>query len=199
MEHLNAPALVIIDVQKAIDDPRWARYGPRNNPKAERNIARMLEVWRTRRWPVYHVRHDSVEPDSAYRPGQPGNDFKVAAAPLAGEPVVVKHTNSAFIGTDFEKRLRTAGHERLVMCGVITNNSVEATVRAAGNLGFETYLVEDACFTFARPDWRGRLRTADEVHAMSLANMHAEYATILTTAEAVDRFRPAGGRSASRG
>jgi len=72
-----------------------------------------------------------VEPDSAYRPGQPGNDFKVAAAPLAGEPVVVKHTNSAFIGTDFEKRLRTAGHERLVMCGVITNNSVEATVRAA--------------------------------------------------------------------
>jgi hypothetical protein len=32
----------------------------------------------------------------------------------------------------------------------------------AGNLGFQSYLVADACFTFARRDFRGRLRTADE-------------------------------------
>jgi nicotinamidase-related amidase len=65
--------------------------------------------------------------------------------------------------------------------GVITNNSLEATVRMAGNLGFETYLVEDACFTFARRDYRGRLRTAEEVHDMSLANLDTQYCTVTQT------------------
>jgi nicotinamidase-related amidase len=64
--------------------------------------------------------------------------------------------------------------------GVITNNSVEATVRIAGNLGFSTYLVADGCFTFGRKDWNGVSRTADEVHAMSLANLHPEYCTVVT-------------------
>jgi len=69
--------------------------------------------------------------------------------------------------------------------GVSTNNSVEATVRMAGNLGFETYLVADACFTFARRDFQGRLRTADEVHAMSLANLDDEYCTVIDTAAVI--------------
>jgi nicotinamidase-related amidase len=185
----DAPALVIIDFQKAIDDPRWALYGPRNNSDAERNIARLLETWRARKWPIYHVRHDSLEAGSTYRPGQPGNEFKREAAPLPGETIVVKRTNSAFIGTNFEERLRKARHATLIVCGVITNNSVEATVRMAGNLGFKTYLVEDACFTFPRPDWHGQLRKAEEVHAMSLANLEGEYATVLTTAQALDQFR----------
>jgi nicotinamidase-related amidase len=94
--------------------------------------------------------------------------------------VIAKRTNSAFIGTDLEARLHAAGHDALVVAGVITNNSVEATVRMAGNLGFSTWLVEDACFTFARPDWRGRPRSADDVHAMSLANLDGEYCTVLS-------------------
>ena len=179
---MTLPALMIIDVQKAIDDERWARHGRRNHPEAERNIARLLEAWRRAALPIYHVRHDSREPESAYRPGQAGNQFKPEAQPLAGEVVIAKQTNSAFIGTGLEERLRAAGHTALAIAGVITNNSVEATVRMAGNLGFETWLVEDACFTFARPDWSGRLRSAEEVHAMSLANLDGEYCTVVTTA-----------------
>jgi nicotinamidase-related amidase len=63
--------------------------------------------------------------------------------------VIPKQTNSAFIGTDLQERLRRQDNATLVIAGVITNNSVEATVRMADNLGFETYLVEDACFTLA--------------------------------------------------
>jgi nicotinamidase-related amidase len=66
---------------------------------------------------------------------------------------------------------------------VITNNSVEATARMAGNLGFTTIVVSDATATFARPDFNGVLRSAEEVHAMSLANLQDEYAAIMTTAE----------------
>ncbi len=189
------PALVVIDVQRAIDHPDWARYGPRNHPTAERNIARLLQAWRLRGLPIYHVRHDSRTPGSTYRPGQEGNQFKPEAMPLPGEAVVVKHTNSAFIGTGLEDTLRQAGLNMLMVAGVITNNSVEATVRMAGNLGFETFLIEDACFTYARPDWTGRVRSAEEVHAMSLANLHEEYCVVTTTDETlrrVEALMPAG-------
>jgi len=182
MQLANA-ALLIIDLQKAIDDPRWASEGPRNNPAAETNIARLLRQWRKAGRPIIHIRHDSREPNSTYRPGQPGNDFKPEAMPLPGETVIAKQTNSAFIGTDLEARLRARGIQDLVIAGVITNNSVEATARMAGNLGFSVHLAEDACFTYARRDYQGRLRSAEEVHAMSLANLDGEYCEVTRTAE----------------
>ena len=172
-------ALLVIDVQYAIDHPSW---GQRNNPQAEANIATLLAAWRAGGRPIYHIRHDSTEAQSHYRPGQPGHEFKPEALPLAGETVIGKRTHSAFIGTDLEARLRAAGVQTLIVTGVITNNSVEATVRMAGNLGFETFLVEDACFTFGRQDWAGTPRSAAEVHAMSLANLEGEYATVVDTA-----------------
>jgi len=185
--HLPAnAALLVIDVQKAIDHPSW---GVRNNPQAEENIAALLNTWRTTGRPIYHVRHDSVEPASHYRPGQSGHEFKPETQPLANETVIPKQTNSAFIRTDLEGKLRDSDQKVLVITGVITNNSVEATVRMAGNLGFETYLVEDAAFTFGRKDWDGVERTADEVHAMSLANLDGEYCSVVTTKAVLDRCR----------
>ena len=88
-----------------------------------------------------------------------------------------------------ERTLRDAGLDTLVVTGVSTNNSVEATVRMAGNLGFQTYLVADACFTFARRDFSGRLRSADEVHAMSLANLDGEYCKVIFTADVLQISR----------
>jgi nicotinamidase-related amidase len=179
----SAPAvLLIIDVQKAIDAAYHAVEGPRNNPDAERNMARLLKAWRGSGWPIIHIRHDSTFATSAYRPGQEGNEFKEEVAPAPGEAILAKQTNSAFIGTGLERQLRERGLDTLVVAGVVTNNSVEATVRMAGNLGFRTFLVADACFTFARRDFHGRLRTAEEVHSMSLANLDGEYCTVIDTA-----------------
>jgi nicotinamidase-related amidase len=182
LSRFTRAVLLVIDVQKGIDETYHAAEGARNNRGAEQNIARLLAAWRTRQWPIIHIRHDSTSPDSSYRPGQIGNDFKDEVAPNAGETIVAKRTNSAFIGTDLEQLLRQAGHRMLIVTGVSTNNSVEATVRMAGNLGFETYLVADACFTFGRRDFEGRPRTAEEVHAMSLANLDKEYCAVLDTA-----------------
>jgi len=182
----RAAALILIDLQKAIDHPGW---GDRNNPDAEKNVAALLQAWRATSRPIYHIRHDSTEPASHYRPGRPGNEFKPEAQPLPGEFVIAKRTNSAFIGTELEAKLCDMRQNLLVIIGVITNNSVEATVRMAGNLGFDTFLVEDACFTFARKDWNGRLRTAAEVHAMSLANLDGEYCTVTRTAQVLTALR----------
>lgn len=173
---LNA-ALIVIDLQRAVDHPSW---GLRNNPRAETNVARLLSHWRATRRPIYHIRHDSREPASHYRPGQPGHEFKPQAAPLPGETVLAKHTANAFVSTDLELRLRRDRQSLLLFAGVITNNSVEATVRMAGDLGFDAFLIEDGVFTFGRSDWMGVYRTAEEVHAMSLANLDQEYCRIVS-------------------
>lgn len=183
LEIAPATALVVIDMQKGIDDPAWAIAGPRNNANAELAALRLIESWRAAKRPIYHVRHDSVEPRSTYRPGQPGHAFKPGFVPLDGEPVVPKQTCSAFVSTPLEAILRDLGSPALVVAGVITNNSVETTVRHAGTLGFAVLLAEDACFTYARRDWRGVLKSADEVHAMSLANLDGEYCRVVRSAE----------------
>ena len=172
----NPPALVLIDLQQAIDDVSW---GVRNNPQAEERAAQLLALWRRNSWPLFHVRHDSREPNSTYRPGQPLHAFKPETAPLPGETVLGKTTCSAFVSTDLAERLRAVNPPRVYVCGVITNNSVEATVRHGGDLGLPIYLVEDACFTFGKGRW-----PAQDVHEMALANLEGEYATI-TTAERV--------------
>jgi nicotinamidase-related amidase len=167
--------LVLIDLQKAVDHPRW---GVRNNPEAEHNAARLLSVWRARDWPIIHIRHDSRRENSTYAPGQPYHEWKPETAPLPGETVLAKYTCSAFLSTSLEENLRAAGAGTVFFCGVTTNNSVEATVRNAGDLGFDTWLVTDACFTFGKRAW-----SADEVHAMSLANLEGEYCLLTSTEE----------------
>ena len=79
-----------------------------------------------------------------FAPGQPGNPIKAIVAPLPDEWLIVKHVNSAFIGTDLEARLRGAGITTLVVTGLVANYCVETTARMAGNLGFDTYVVGDA-------------------------------------------------------
>ncbi|MGH7122930.1 MAG: cysteine hydrolase family protein [Stellaceae bacterium] len=171
--------LLIIDLQKAIDAPYW---GPRNNPDCERNVAALLARWRETRRPINHIKHDSMEPQSAYRPGQPGNDFKDEVRPHPGEAVITKRVNSAFIGTGLGTLFKVAGHRPLIVTRVLTHNSVEATVRMGGNLGFAIYVVSDGCFAVEKKTLDGRIISAEDVHALSLANMHGEYATVVDTA-----------------
>lgn len=180
-------ALAVIDVQLAIDDPRW---GPRNNPAAEAVIAELLGAWRAHNQPIFHVRHDSTDPSSPYRPDLATNAFKPQAMPLAGETIVAKQTNSAFIGTDFADLIRSCGADGIVYAGVLTNNSLEATVRTSGNLGFRSYVVADACWSVDTTDLNGKVWPAADVHALALANMHNEYATVVTSAQAADLLNP---------
>jgi nicotinamidase-related amidase len=181
--HLPANAtLILIDVQRGFDEPSW---GERNNPGAERTIERLLARWRASGRPLIHVRHDSVEPESALRPDRPGNAFKDEAAPRSDEPVVGKHVNSAFIGTDLEARLKAHASDTLVLCGFTTNHCVSTTARMAGNLGFRTFILSDGTVAFAMrsPGPEGRLIPAAVMHEVGLAELNGEFATILTTDE----------------
>jgi nicotinamidase-related amidase len=173
-------ALVLVDVQKAFLE--WEADGlRRNNPQAVDNIARLLAAFRRAGLPVFHIRHASREAGSALAADKPGYEPIDAARERDGEPVIVKHVNSGFIGTDLEDRLRAAGIETVVICGITTNHCVETTTRMAGNLGFDARLVADACYTFDRTGFDGRTERAEDIHAMTLSNLNGEFATIETT------------------
>ena len=171
-------ALIIIDMQTGMQS---AKLPPRNNFHAESNIIRLLTTWRQLAYPVVHVRHISRSADSVFSPGQAGVEFQTPFQPLTEEHVVEKNVPDAFIHTGLERWLHVRDIRHLVIVGVSTNHSVESTARSAGNLGFATVVAADATFAFELRDFSGVLRSAEEVHAMSLANLHGEYAAVLST------------------
>jgi nicotinamidase-related amidase len=171
-------ALIIIDVQQGFRDPVW---GKRNNPQAETNIAALLAAWRSSERPLFHIQHLSLEPQSPLRANIPGSDFQEMVQPKPGEPVIQKHVNSAFIGTDLEARLRQNNIDTLVIVGLTTDHCVSTTTRMAGNLGFQTYIVADATATFERTGYDGTWYSAEDIHAISLASLHKEFATVVST------------------
>lgn len=189
MLDLRNAALMLIDLQVAM--ARAAQ--PRNNPGAEATLARLLGAWRAAGRPVVHVRHISRAPTSPFAAGQPGADFQPAFLPLHGEHVVEKNVPDAFIHSSLERWLRVRDIQGLVVAGVATNNSVEATARTAGNLGFSVVVLSDSSFAFEKHDHDGRMRSAQEVHAMSLANLAGEYAEIASTDEVLRALGGAGG------
>ncbi len=93
----------------------------------------------------------------------------------------VKTVNSGFIGTGLEQALREAGSASLVIVGLTTNHCVSTTARMAGNLGFDTYVVEDATAAFEGRALDGRVRPAEEVHSGALSDLSGEFAAIATT------------------
>ncbi|HEV2111873.1 MAG TPA: isochorismatase family protein [Gammaproteobacteria bacterium] len=173
-------ALILIDIQQGFDDEQ--HWGERNNPGAEAKAAELLAAWRRTGRPLIHVQHLSLSPGSPLKPGQPGCEHKPEVRPLAGETVIGKHMNSAFIGTDLEARLRTQGISTVVIAGLTTQHCVSTTVRMAGNLGFAAVVAADACAAHAQTGYDGKRHSAQAVHEVSLATLHGEFAEVASTA-----------------
>ena len=175
---MNQTALLVIDVQKGLDDPS---LGHRNNPDAESNIARLLAVWRTHNRPIIHIRHCSVEPHSPLRPELPGNAFKEEAQPLPGEKQFDKTTNSAFIGTGLEQYLQEQHIASLVIVGLTTDHCVSASTRMAADLGFEVTVISDATAAHERVGFDGVLHAAETIHTINLVSLDGEFCTVRST------------------
>lgn len=180
-------ALLLIDVQKGVHVlQHWGGpSGRMNNPACHDNLVRLLDAFRAAGRTIAFTRHDSVEPDSPLKlsleTGQQLPGLEVAP----GEISVEKSVNAAFVGTPLELELRRRAIHRLVIAGYFTNFCVETSVRMAGNMGFDVYLAHDACATCNRIDLNGVDHDPELVHDLSVAAMHGEFCTALTTAQLV--------------
>lgn len=174
--------LVIIDVQKAFSDPSW---GHRNNPDAENVMHDLLMEFRTNNLTIIHVRHDSLNPGSLLYHGKKSFAFKDAVLPLEKETVLTKHVNSAFIGTDLESMLRGLPSPQVYFMGLVTDHCVSTTVRMSANLGFDSFLVADACATHDRTGIDGKHIDAQTVHDVNIASLSGEFAKIVSSKDLI--------------
>ncbi|MGM7635033.1 cysteine hydrolase family protein [Bacillus sp. Hm123] len=178
-------ALILVDVQKAFDDKKW---GERNNLNAEENISKILQCWRKKGWLVIYIQHTSDNPHSVFHPMNKGFAIKEIVAPMEGEVIITKKVNSSFIGTDLEEQLKASKISTVVITGLTTPHCVSTTARMSGNLGFSTYLISDATAAFGLKDQNDRYYDAETIHNLSLATLHDEFATILTTEQLINDF-----------
>ena len=170
--------LLPIDMQRAFDGAPWPR---RWNDKVDESGLALLAKWRKSGRPIIHVRHDSIVEGSSLAPGSEGNRFRPGFEPLAGEALVTKSVNSAFIGTDLDLRLKRLGARHLVAFGISTDMCVSTTVRTGANMGWDMVLAADACDCFDLPDGNGGVIPAETVQAAHVATLGFEFCKVLAT------------------
>lgn len=143
--------------------------------------ARLLDTFRKADWPVLHIQHISVRPnDTFFLPKSPGVAIHPTVEPRAGEPVITKYYPNSFRETDLLEKLKSIGVKQLLVCGMMTSMCVDATVRAAFDLGFECTIASDACAT-RDLSFDGETIPASHVHGAFLAALGSVYATVRTT------------------
>lgn len=174
-------ALILVDYQRDYF-PDGAH--PLHEPDAAVTVAAgLLEAWRGAGQPVIHLQHVAEDPGASFMlPGTDGVQIHSAVAPVDGETVVTKHWPNGFLRTSLLDDLRAATADRVTVIGMMTNMCIDATVRAASDLGFDMTVAADAC---AASDLRfgGRLIDGESVHAAFLAALDGTYARVLPAAE----------------
>jgi len=176
-----ARTLVIIDIQN--DYFPGGRSELVGAEAAAERAAEVLAGFRGRGEQVVHLQHVWDAPDAEFfAPGTPGVEINPAVEPARGEPVVQKAFPNGFVGTDLEKRLRDGGADELVLCGMMTSMCVDATVRAAADLGFQCTVVHDACAT-KDLGFEGRTIPAADVHGAFLAALGDGYAALTSASD----------------
>lgn len=174
-------ALLLIDLQ---NDYFPGGAFPLVEPDAAvRVAARVLDAQRAANAPVVHVRHVWEGPDATFmRPGTDGIETHAAVTPAEGETVVSKNFPNSFHETDLHETLNSLGVDELVVVGMMSSMCVDATVRAAADLGYRVTVVHDGCaapdLTFGDTEIPGA-----QVHAAIMAALGSMVATVVSADE----------------
>jgi nicotinamidase-related amidase len=169
-------AIAIIDIQN--DYFPGGRMELVGSDEAALKTARLLNAFRQKHWPIYHIQHISTQPGATFfLPGTPGADIFHAVRPLPTEPIISKHYPNSFRNTDLLEKLRADGIDNILVCGMMTHMCVDATVRAAFDFGFSCTVAHDACAT-RDLNFNGTISPAVHVHASFMAALGAVYAQI---------------------
>jgi nicotinamidase-related amidase len=184
-------ALILIDIQK--DYFPGGRKELVGGIEAAGAATRLLTEFRRASWPVYHIQHISTQSGATFFvPGTAGVEIHPSVTPLPSETVITKHYPNSFRETDLLEQFKTNGIDQLLICGMMTSMCVDATVRAAFDLGFACTVAQDACATLDL-SFNGDTISARQVHGAFLAALGAVYAKVRSTDDILE------GISAGRG
>lgn len=141
-------ALLLIDIQNDyFPGGKMELEGP---VEAAKKANELLQCFRDHGMPTVHIQHVSRKPDATFFiPGDRGTDINDITAHYEGEPLVQKHYPNSFRETNLLDLLKEWQIERVIITGMMTHMCVDATARAASDLGFKLMVAEDACATRA--------------------------------------------------
>jgi len=149
--------------------------------EAAQKASQVLNHFRSEKLPVFHIQHIATRPTATFfLPCTFGVGINAAVQPVDNELVIVKHYPNSFRDTELLDNLKESGVTHLVICGMMTHMCVDATVRAAKDLGFEITLIGDACAT-RDLEINGNKVEAKDVHHSFLAALSYFYADVMSS------------------
>ena len=172
-------ALLLIDIQNDyFENGTMALVG---SDKASENTKLILERYRANHQTIIHIQHIATSPNTTFfRPNTTGAETNNNVKPLNNEKVIVKHYPNSFRDTELADYLKSKNISNLVICGMMTHMCVDATTRAAKDMGYDIVLIGDACATKDQ-EINGQKVKAEEVQKSFLAALNYYYSTVLTT------------------
>jgi nicotinamidase-related amidase len=183
---MDKTALILVDIQN--DYFPGGKMTLEGVEPACANAARLLRHFRGKRLPVFHIRHLAMQPGATFfLPDTPGSEIHPPVAPMGDESVVLKHFPNSFRETTLLDQLKKAGVTSVVVCGAMSHMCIDATVRAACDLGFQCRVAHDACATHALT-FGQETAPAAKVHAAFMAAFSAAYAQVLSTEELIQKI-----------
>ena len=170
-------AILVVDLQN--------EYWPSGNfslhgiEAAAANAARVMDDARAKGDLVVNIRHEM--PDGPiFVPGSAGAEINDAVRPATGEPVITKNFPNSFRDTGLSNLLKEKGVEEVVVVGAMSHMCVDATVRAANDMGYKTTTIHDACATLDL-NFDGITTPAAQVHAALMAALSFGYGEVIST------------------
>jgi nicotinamidase-related amidase len=176
-------ALVLVDIQNDyFPGGKWELVGM---DIAAFNAGRLLTAFREKKQPIFHVQHIAKNPDAPFFVVDTyGAEIHDSVKPQKNEKIIIKEFPNSFRQTTLLDDLRNAGVERLVICGAMSNMCIDATTRAANDLGFDCIVAHDACAA-KNLEFHGHITPALEVHCAFMSALGFAYAQVVSTHEAI--------------
>lgn len=172
-------ALLLIDIQN--DYFPNGRMPLEKSTEACQKAQEALQAYRSKQSPVIHIQHVSTRPDAVhFLPCTKGIEFHSDVQPAKGEIIVKKHYPNSFKDTNLLNQLTKLKINQLVIAGMMTHLCVDATVRAAYDLGFSCIVLHDACAT-KNLEFNSMVIPAQSVQNAFLAAFHPMYARVVST------------------
>jgi nicotinamidase-related amidase len=169
-------ALLIVDIQN--DYFPGGKMELEGSDAASLCAGELLAGFRDCRMPVIHVQHISLRPGATFfLPDTEGARIHANVAPLGHETVIQKHFPNSFRDTRLLEHLRETGIQELVIAGMMTHMCIDATTRAAADLGFGCFLAHDACATRSLTFGDTKVPAA-HVHCSFVSALGGAYATV---------------------
>jgi len=173
--------IVVIDIQN--DYFPGGAY-PLTGSESAAVVARgVLDSARALGTAVLHFQHLATEADATFFiPGTVGVEIHPLVAPVPPERHFTKGSANAFVNTGLEQLLRDEDIDHLVIMGMMSSMCIDATTRAALDLGFAVTVVHDACAAPAF-EFQGTEVPGASVHAAFMAALRDAGADVLAAAD----------------